>query len=140
MKISQEDLKVLLSGMNLSGAQVNIGNDNVSQTVNVYAKREEPQEKTDIDPRLLTPEAQRLTAALVAEGWLGEDLARRLSWTEAALVAAALAQRLQIADVWQTFGRLWQVKPQNLRAYYNKALNLNKSLEFQDRIKKVLNP
>lgn len=33
MKMSQEDLKVLLSGMNLSGAQVNIGNDNVSQTV-----------------------------------------------------------------------------------------------------------
>ena len=36
------------------------------------------------------------------------------------------------------FGQLWNEKPETLRSYLNKALEQKKSLEFQERLKNIL--
>ena len=50
----------------------------------------------------------------------------------------AVSNRLNINEVWQVFGELWNEKPETLRSYLNKALDQKKSLKFQDRLKNIL--
>jgi hypothetical protein len=47
-----------------------------------------------------------------------------------------LAKRLKIANKWKLFEQLWHRN--NMRNDYNTALNQRKSLEFQERMKKLL--
>jgi hypothetical protein len=61
-----------------------------------------------------------------------------LSGSERALVARAICERLKINEIWQVFGKLWGEKPETLRSYLNKALDQQKSLKFQDRLKNIL--
>ena len=56
--------------------------------------------------------------------------------TEAALLANVLAAKLHIANKWKFFEALWLRN--NMRGDYNTALNLMKSLEFQERLKNIL--
>lgn len=72
-------------------------------------------------------------AELLDDGWQPVGL----SGAEKALVARAVGERLGIHEVWQVFGRLWNVKPESLRAFFNRALEQRKSLGFQDRLKKL---
>ena len=59
-----------------------------------------------------------------------------VSRPEAALLADMLAQRLGIANKWKVFEELWHRK--NMRNDYNTALDQKKSLEFQEKLKKIL--
>jgi len=59
-----------------------------------------------------------------------------VSRPEAALMADKLAKLLGIANKWKYFEQLWHRN--NMRNDYNTALNQEKSLEFQDRLKKIL--
>lgn len=72
-------------------------------------------------------------AELLDDGWQPVGL----SGAEKALVARAVGERLGIHEVWQVFGCLWNVKPESLRAFFNRALEQRKSLGFQDRLKKL---
>ncbi len=73
-------------------------------------------------------------AGLIDDGWQPVGL----SGPEKGLVAREASRRLGIAEVWQVFGRLWDMKPETLRGYYNKAFEQRKSLTFQDRLKNAL--
>ena len=73
---------------------------------------------------------------LVEAGLIDENGQPTVSRPEAALMADMLAERLKIANKWKLFELLWQRK--NMRNDYNTALNQRKSLEFQERIKKLL--
>ena len=88
---------------------------------------------------LKTEEAEELMGYLVEAGVLNSDWQPvRLSGSERALVAKAVCDRLDIKEVWQVFGQLWNEKPETLRSYLNKALEQKKSLEFQERLKNIL--
>ena len=73
---------------------------------------------------------------LVEAGLIDENGQPTVSRPEAALMADMLAERLKIANKWKLFELLWQRK--NMRNDYNTALNQRKSLNFQERIKKLL--
>ena len=69
-------------------------------------------------------------------GLVDADGMPTVSRPEAALLADKLAQLLGIANKWKYFEQLWHRN--NMRGDYNTALNQKKSLEFQDRLKKIL--
>ncbi len=88
---------------------------------------------------LKSEEAEELMGYLVEAGILNDDWQPiRLSGPERALVAKSVCDRLDIKEVWQVFGQLWNEKPETLRSYLNKALEQKKSLEFQERLKNIL--
>jgi hypothetical protein len=73
---------------------------------------------------------------LVEAGLIDENGQPTVSRPEAALMAYMLAGRLKIANKWKLFEQLWHRN--NMRNDYNTALNQRKSLEFQERMKKLL--
>ena len=88
---------------------------------------------------LKTEEAEELMGDLVeAEILNGDWQPVRLTGSERALVAKAVCDRLDIKEIWQVFGQLWNEKPETLRSYLNKALEQKKSLEFQEKLKNIL--
>lgn len=77
---------------------------------------------------------QLVEAGLTDARWQPQGL----SLAERGVLAEYLAERLGIEARWQAFGSLWGVKPETLRAAFNKALDKNKTLAFQERLKGVL--
>lgn len=69
-------------------------------------------------------------------GLVDADGMPTVSRPEAALMADKLAKLLGIANKWKYFEQLWHRN--NMRNDYNTALNQRKSLEFQERMKKLL--
>ena len=69
-------------------------------------------------------------------GLVDADGMPTVSRPEAALMADKLAKLLGIANKGKYFEQLWHRN--NMRNDYNTALNQVKSLEFQDRLKKIL--
>ncbi|MBQ9677842.1 MAG: hypothetical protein IJV44_06870 [Prevotella sp.] len=101
----------------------------------------EGEEMVDTMPpeALQSPEAREALAKLTEAKMLdGEYQPTGISLAEQALLARAVSERLKIKDVWQVFGKLWNIPSESLRAYYNRALEQRKSLDFQDRLKEVL--
>ena len=93
----------------------------------------------ELPERLLGDEASVLMGKLVDAEVLTDDWQpSNLSCTERGLVAKAICDRLDIKEVWQVFGQLWDEKPETLRSYLNKALDQKKSLIYQEKLKKIL--
>lgn len=89
--------------------------------------------------RLKTQQAEELMEDLVDGGILKDNWQPNgLSGTERALVAKAVSDRLDIKEVWQVFGQMWDEKPETLRSYLNKAFDQKKSLRFQEKLKNIL--
>jgi len=111
---------------------------------NVYVGRGEYVEAEEVKgieiPELLkTDEAKDVLGNFIYNRLLTEELQPiDLSKPEQAILARVISERLEIKDVWQVFGKLWQVRPETLRNYYNKALDQRKSLDFQDKLKNIL--
>lgn len=100
---------------------------------------QEVEAAAEVPGQLKTERAEQLKARLLNAGLLsGEWQPTGLSSTEKALVAKAISDCLGIKEVWQVFGRLWNVKPDSMRAYFNRALEQKKSLSFQDRLRKAI--
>ena len=98
-----------------------------------------PQDEEAVPERLRTPEATTLMETLVKAGILTADWQpMELSGSERGLVAKTVSDRLDIKEVWQVFGKLWNEKPETLRGYLNKALEQKKSLAYQDKLKNIL--
>ena len=70
-----------------------------------------------------------------AAGWVDANYQPLISRTQAALLADAMAERLGIREKWKVFETLWNRK--NMYRDYYKSLNLQQSLAFQDKIKKI---
>ena len=105
----------------------------------INEENEESTEPGTIPAKLKTDDARELMQDLVDAGILDEKWQPiGLSGSERALVAKAVCDRLDLKEVWQLFGQLWNEKPETLRSYLNKALEQKKSLEFQERLKNIL--
>ncbi len=103
-----------------------------------YVDAEEVKE-VEIPELLKTDEAKDVLGNFIYNRLLTEELQPiDLSKPEQAILARVISERLEIKDVWQVFGKLWQVRPETLRNYYNKALDQRKSLDFQDKLKNIL--
>ncbi len=88
---------------------------------------------------LQTEQAQILMQSLADADMLDDEWQPiNLSGPQRALLAKAVCDRLNITDVWQVFGQLWNESPSTLRSYLSRAFEQKKSLQFQDRLKKVL--
>lgn len=106
-----------------------------AQTVD-EAEAEAP---TPLPEALRTPCAEALLARLVGAGLVDEGWQPlSLSGAEKGVLASLLAGRLDIATPWQTFGRLWGVKPETLRAACNKGMEQRRTGEFMRRVVKVM--
>ena len=93
----------------------------------------------DLTP-LHSPEAKALVARLQEGGLLDENFQPTpdLSGAQKGLLANYMATRLNISNVWQFFGGLWHIASGTLRTAYNKALEQRNTLDFQDRLKTII--
>ena len=89
----------------------------------------------DLPEVLSTEAAMALWKKAQAAGWVDANYQPLISRTQAALLADAMAERLGIREKWKTFETLWKRK--NMYRDYYKSLNLQQSLAFQDKIKKI---
>lgn len=81
-------------------------------------------------------EKSELWQKLKDAGLVDENGQPTVSRPESALMADILSVRLDIANKWKQFGLLWHRN--NMRNDYNTALNQRKSLEFQEKLKNIL--
>lgn len=103
-----------------------------------WLEKNAPQSETTPN-ELDTEKAHDLLKLLVKAKMLDEKWQPlNLSSSEKALVAKEVCQRLNINNMWQVFGQQWNIKPSTLRSYYNKALDLRKTLDFIEKIRIVL--
>ena len=84
---------------------------------------------------LATDEAMTLWKKAQTAGWVDANYQPLISRTQSALLADAIAEKLGIRQKWKTFETLWNRK--NMYRDYYKSLNLQQSLVFQDKIKKI---
>ncbi len=93
-----------------------------------------------VRPKQLTGDyAEGLKSILMDAGMIDNDWQPcNLSNTEAALLARFISDKTHMNDVWKEFGLLWNMKPESLRNYFNKALDQKKSLIFQEKLKQLL--
>ena len=119
------------------GAQ-HVGN---IQTQNVYNDKQQestpppPDSPPTLPEALSTPEAMVLWEKAQRAGYVDANFQPKISRSQAALLADAMAERLGIRNKWKVFEGLWNRK--NMYRDYYKALNLVQSLAFQDEIKKL---
>ena len=79
------------------------------------------------------PEVLCTEAAMVL--WKKAQAARWVDANYQPLISRTQAERLGIREKWKTFETLWNRK--NMYRDYYKSLNLQQSLAFQDKIKKI---
>lgn len=95
--------------------------------------------ETNLPSELTTEEACLIRDSLVEAGLIDENWqTKNLSGSESAMMAQMISDRLDIKETWRVFGRLWNKKPETLRAFYNRSLDQKKSLTFQDRLKGII--
>ena len=103
-----------------------------------YVDAEEVKE-VEIPEPLKTDEAKDVLGNFIYNRLLTEELQPiDLSGTEQALLAKYICDKLEIKDVWQVFGTLWNMKSETLRTYFNRALEQKKSLDFQEKLKDIM--
>ena len=88
-----------------------------------------------IPPVLDTPRARELWQQAIAQGWVTEQLQPLLSRSDAALLAARVAELLNV-EGWKLFEQLWNRK--NMRQDYCKAMGKKEASKFLDALKKKL--
>lgn len=111
-------------------------------TENTKTTSPKPEKSENTLPQVLTtPDAQGLWKKLQEAGLMKKDYqkAEGVSWAEAAEIAMQMAGRMGINNVWQTFGTLWNQKPEHLRQYYNRLQVSVKYDDFHQKIKELLN-
>ena len=85
---------------------------------------------------LCTDEAMALWEKVQRAGYVDGNFQPLISRTQSALLADAMAERLGIREKWKVFEALWNRK--NMYRDYYEALGQQKTLLFQDELKKVL--
>ena len=113
-----------------------------NQHVHIGVQMPEPEQQPQqqevtpiITPLLDTPRARELWQQAMAHGWVNEQWQPLLSRTDAALLAARIAEILDI-EGWKPFEQLWNRK--NMRQDYCKAMGKKEASGFLDALKKKL--
>ena len=117
--------------------------DKVAKLVTLFPIEIEDRCCEDLIPplptQLTTEEACELKEGLIEAGMIDENWQPvKLSGTEMALLAQKISDRLGVKDIWIFFGRLWNKKPETLRSFLYRAQEQRKSLDFQDRLKRII--
>lgn len=95
-------------------------------------------------PKVLsTPKAIALLDKLRAEGLLDDSYMpmNEISLTQKGIIAAQVADKLGIRNVWKTFGDFWGVERETMRSAFNDTINVNLKSgynDFKDKIKNIL--
>ena len=84
---------------------------------------------------LATPEAMRLWKKVQKAGYVDEHFQPKLSRTQAALLADAMAERLGIKEKWKVFENLWNRR--NMHKDIYEAYGQQQSLAFQEELKRI---
>ena len=85
---------------------------------------------------LATEEAMALWRKAQKAGWIDANYQPKISRTQSALLADAMAEKLGIRQKWKTFETLWNRK--NMRSDYNLALRQQQSLDFLTELKRMI--
>ena len=94
------------------------------------------EKESSILPKVLaTDEAMALWRKAQDAGYVDDNYQPLISRTQAALLADAIAVRLDIKEKWKVFESLWNRK--YMRSDYNLALTRKGSLDFQDELKRL---
>ena len=116
----------------------------VKQTYFCYGNRvhsvaQDPPSYFTLPPQLESEKAESIKARLVDAGLI-DDFWQPvgLSWSKSAVLAQYVSERLDIRNVWQVFGRLWNKQPETLRKYFNTAMDQDQTLRLQEKLKKIL--
>ena len=84
---------------------------------------------------LATDEAMALWRKAQQAGYVNEHYQPLISRTQAALLADAMAERLDIKEKWKVFEALWHRK--YMYHDYYRAMEQQQSLDFQDTLKRL---
>ena len=84
---------------------------------------------------LATPEAMRLWKKVQKAGYADEHFQPKLSRTQAALLADAMAECLGIKEKWKVFENLWNRR--NMHKDIYEAYGQQQSLAFQEELKRI---
>lgn len=125
------------SGAQHVETQINIGEKTLHKSETLPSPPCVGREKAmgDLPEVLCTEAAMALWKKAQAAGWVDANYQPLISRTQAALLADAMAERLKIENKWKAFEGFWNRK--NMYRDYYKSLNLQQSLAFQDKIKKI---
>ena len=129
-----------LFGSNITLIKVEKGAQYVSHIGSQVFGTDKPEVQTKDRPPsnelpevLATPKAMALWRKAQQADYVDENFQPLISRTQSALLADAMAKRLGIKEKWKVFELLWNRK--NMYRDYYKALYLQQSLAFQDKIK-----
>ena len=98
-------------------------------------KEKENEDTPTLPAALCTEQAMVLWRKAQAAGWIDDNYQPLLSRTQAALLADAMAERLDIKEKWKVFETFWHRK--YMRSDYNLALTQQQTYEFQDELKQL---
>ncbi len=98
-------------------------------------KRPETTDEDCLPEVFSSPRALRLFSALQDIGVLDKDFQPvDLSWTQRGYLAQAIIHELNISAGWAAMARLWNCFSETLRSSYNKALDVTRISDFEERI------
>ena len=92
-------------------------------------------EQSLLPESLATEEAMALWRKAQQAGWIDENYQPKISRTQAAMLADAMAERLKIENKWKVFETLWKRK--YMRSDYNLALTRKTTFNLQDELKRL---
>ena len=100
-----------------------------------------PQKETEkeytptLPPLLCTEQAMILWEKVQDAGYVDDNYQPLISRTQAALLADAMAKKLEIKDKWKTFELLWNRR--NMYRDYYDAMNQDQTYLFLDKLKEL---
>ena len=100
----------------------------------IQQKKESPL-AGELPKELHTDEAMALWQKAQQAGYVDEHYQPKISRTQAALLADAMAHRLGIKEKWKVFEEFWHRN--YMRSDYNLALSQQQSYDFQDELKQL---
>ena len=95
----------------------------------------ESSEESGLPPELATPEAMALWQKAREAGYVDEHYQPKISRTQSALLADAMAERLGIRNKWKAFEKLWN-RTKMYKDYYE-AVEQKQYLPFLDKLKQI---
>ncbi|MDO4160953.1 MAG: hypothetical protein Q4D41_10890 [Prevotellaceae bacterium] len=131
MEIDKLKAELLVTRMQAESAKATSGG----------GKKETPAEG-GMPKELTTARAQKLLDKLREGGILDESLQpKKLSNAKKGIVIWLLANRLNLKSPWKSFGSLWNVNGETIRAAYNKAADKDSKTykDFENKIKDMIN-
>ncbi len=109
------------------------------QTVDFCPSEEHSEEQAAMPQELTTEKAKCVLRRLQQIGILDANFQPiGLSWAERGYLAQQVAYKLNIEHQWKTFAQLWHCDAASLRSGYNRAKDMPKIEDFDEKIKDIV--